>query len=73
MVERAEFEHLHSLSDDDSGHMSELSCPDCGNAVEMIDQRFLRFGPVRCGACGQTLSTSVLDRVLAATIEGGSR
>lgn len=72
MVDAPEFEHLRDFSGEESEHMTELSCPACGHAVEMIDRRFLRFGPVRCGACGETLSSPVLARVLAGALDASS-
>jgi len=72
MVDEPEFEHVRSFSGSGSDRMTEMSCHACGHPVEMIDRRFLRFGPVRCGACGQTLNAPVLARVLGSTLETSS-
>lgn len=69
MVDKPEFEHIRSFSGRDADRMTEMTCHGCGNAVEMIDRRFLRFGPVRCGACGKSLNVPALARLLASTIE----
>lgn len=72
MVDSPEFEHVRSFSAGESDHMTEMSCHACGHPVEMIDRRFLRFGPVRCGACGETLNAPVLSRLLAISLESSS-
>lgn len=44
-------------------------CPQCGHAVPLLDRKFLRHGPIRCGACGAELRSALVPSLIADAME----
>jgi len=46
-----------------------VTCPTCRHQIALIDPKFTRYGPVRCGACGTDLRQANLRGALASSLE----
>ena len=45
------------------GKRARIRCPQCGYELTLIDDQFMDYGPVRCGACGTEIQASAIRRL----------